>query len=298
MDGILNVNKPAGITSFDVVSTVRHCLRQKRVGHAGTLDPSATGVLPICLGKATRVTEYFMELQKTYRAEIELGIATDTGDAEGQVIRRGDASGIDVETLLTVLGQYRGSVEQTPPMFSAIKYHGRPLYELARAGIIVERKTRKTEIYNLQLLSWEYPVITIEVTCSRGTYIRSLADDIGKSLNCGAHLTNLVRLRYGPFDINDSVSLSQLVELSERDDYSRLIYPLDSILFHLPSVTLDAVAEQDIRHGRLLPASALPDISPAGEKIRYRAYNLDGLFVGVLLFNFEKSQWLPEKVFI
>jgi tRNA pseudouridine55 synthase len=298
MDGILNVNKPAGMTSFGVVSVIKRCSRQKRVGHAGTLDPSATGVLPVCLGKATRVTEFLMELRKTYRAEIELGIATDTGDADGQVVKRGDTSEINIDTLSTVLGRFRGSVEQTPPMFSALKYHGRPLYELARAGITVERKTRKAEIFDLQLLSWESPVVKIEVTCSRGTYIRSLADDLGKSLNCGAHLVNLVRLRYGPFDIHDSVSLSQLEELSKQDDWSHLVHPLDSVLLHWPAVILDAEAEQGFLHGRPLPVDKIPDISPVGEKARCRAYNLDGRFLGVLLFNFEESQWQPEKVFL
>jgi tRNA pseudouridine55 synthase len=298
MDGILNINKPAGITSFGVVSKVRHCFQQKRVGHAGTLDPSATGVLPVCLGKATRITEYFMELQKTYRAEIELGIATDTGDADGKVVERGDASVISINILTTALDQFKGIIEQTPPMFSALKYHGRPLYELARAGVNVERRTRKAEIFDLRLLSWVSPVASIEVTCSRGTYIRSLADDLGKSLSCGAHLKNLIRLRYGPFKIHDSVSLSQLEELSEQEDCLRLIQPLDSVLLHWPAVVLDAEAEQDIRHGRPLSANRLPDITHVEEKIHCRAYNLDGHFVGVLLFNFEESQWQPEKVFI
>jgi len=298
MDGILNINKPAGITSFGVVSKVRHLFRQKRVGHAGTLDPSATGVLPVCLGKATRITEYFMELQKTYRAEIELGIATDTGDADGQVTKRGDVSRITIDNLTTVLGQFKGIIEQTPPMFSALKYHGRPLYELARAGVNVERRTRKTEIYDLRLLSWDSPVACIEATCSRGTYIRSLADDLGESLSCGAHLRNLIRLRYGPFEIHDSVSLSQLEKLSEQEDCLRLIQPLDSVIIHWPAVVLDAEAEQDIRHGRPLSMNKLTDASPVGEKKHYRAYNLDGHFVGVLLFNLEESQWQPEKVFI
>jgi tRNA pseudouridine55 synthase len=298
MDGILNLNKPAAMTSFDVVALVKHWSGEKRVGHAGTLDPAATGVLPVCLGKATRVTEFFLELSKTYRAEIELGITTDTGDGDGQVVQRKDISEVNLETLLTVLGQFRGRIQQIPPAFSALKYHGRPLYEYARAGISVDRKARTVEIQDVRLLSWESPVATIKVTCGHGTYIRSLADDIGKTLACGAYLKNLQRLSYGPFELGDSVSPSQLEKAIKKGDWSGLVHSLDSVLLHWPAIRLNAKTEQDFCHGRPLLAGEVANLNLAGEKARYRVYSLDGRFLGVLLFNFEESQWQPEKVFI
>jgi tRNA pseudouridine55 synthase len=289
------------MTSFGVVAAVKRLCHERRVGHAGTLDPLATGVLPVCLGKATRVAEFLMESRKTYRAEVELGVSTDTGDAEGRVIQRTDASGIDRDALLSTLGGFLGKIQQTPPMFSAVKYHGQPLYKLARAGITVERRSRQAEIYDLTLLSWESPVAEIEVTCSRGTYIRALAQDLGQALGCGAHLKNLVRLRCGPFDISDSVSLAQLDEASDRGDWQCLLYPPDSVLLHWPAIVAGAELEDSIRHGRPFPGRSIDGgLGPAvlGEsKDRCRAYTLDGCFLGVLRFNSEKDEWQPEKVF-
>src|SRR3989304_4232722 len=169
MNGILNINKPPGMTSFAVVARVKRLWHEQRVGHAGTLDPLASGVLPVCLGQATRVIEYLMESRKTYRAEVELGVTTDTGDAAGRVIERRDASGVSRDMLQSALGGFRGQIEQTPPMFSALKYQGTPLYKLARAGISVERRSRIAEVYELELVAWDPPAATIEVTCSRGT---------------------------------------------------------------------------------------------------------------------------------
>jgi len=188
VDGILNINKPAGMTSFRVVALVRRLSGERRVGHAGTLDPAATGVLPVCLGRATRVVKFLMDTTKTYRAEIELGIATDTGDASGQIVQKGDPFSISREALESALVSFCGSIRQTPPMYSAVKYQGKPLYRLARAGITVERKSRPARIYNLELVDWQPPVFTIEVACGKGTYIRTLASDLGQVLGCGAYL--------------------------------------------------------------------------------------------------------------
>ena len=212
MDGILNINKPQGKTSFSIVALVRRLSREKHVGHAGTLDPAATGVLPICLGRGTRLIEFLVDTTKTYHARVELGAVTDTYDGSGQIISQADTSRIKRQQLESALASFRGSIQQTPPMYSAVKHHGQPLYKLARAGIEVDRKSRTAIIHRLELISWKPPVATLEVECSKGTYIRSLAHDLGQSLGCGAHLKSLVRTRCGLFDIKDAVPVSKLEE--------------------------------------------------------------------------------------
>ncbi len=221
VDGILNINKPCGMTSFSLVSIVKRLTGERHVGHAGTLDPTATGVLPICLGQGTRIVEFLVEATKAYRAEIELGVSTDTYDASGRVIQRGDPSGISQEQLTSALDSFRGLIQQTPPMYSAVKYQGKPLYELARAGITIERRSRPTKIHNLELVDWQPPVATIEIVCGKGTYIRSLAYDLGQALGCGAYLKSLIRQRCGFFDIRDAVSLPQF-----QDAFRRLLATL------------------------------------------------------------------------
>ena len=172
MDGILNVNKPPGMTSFDVVSIIKRLTREKRVGHAGTLDPMASGVLPVCLGRGTRVVEFLMDAHKVYRAQIELGMATDTYDAAGKVTRREDPSSIGRSRLEAALDSFRGRIRQIPPMYSALKHQGQRLYQLARAGVTVSRKSRRAVVYRLELIAFEPPLVTLEVECGKGTYIR------------------------------------------------------------------------------------------------------------------------------
>ena len=252
MDGILNINKPQSKTSFSIVSLVRRLSGEKRVGHAGTLDPLATGVLPICLGQGTRVIEFLLDAPKSYRAEIEFGVVTDTDDATGSIISRGDPSGISQEQLLKALNSFCGLISQTPPMYSAVKHQGKPLYKLARLGIEVERKSRLRWIYHLELINWQPPVATIEVECERGTYIRALARDLGQLLGCGATLRNLLRLRCGSFSLEDAISLSQLEDGFRYGYWQRFIYPIDSVLLHWAAVVLSDDAEEDIRNGRPL----------------------------------------------
>ncbi len=302
MDGILIIDKSLGETSFGVVAAVRRLCRERRVGHAGTLDPLASGVLPVCVGKATRVVEYLMEHSKKYRAEVEFGVVTDTGDAEGQITKRGDAAAVDANAVALALSRFRGPIQQTPPMFSALKHNGKRLYEMARAGITVDRPSRTVEIYAIDLVSWAPPVATIEVTCSRGTYIRSLAHDLGQDLACGAYLKNLSRLRYGPFDIADAISLPRLAEAVGDGDWSRLLSPLDSVMSHLPALTATADEADAIRHGRSFAFRGLdgapPGVGRPEGEMRHRAYTLDGCFMGVLRFNSEKDEWQPEKVLL
>ncbi len=294
MDGILNINKPQGKTSYSIVAMVKRLTGERRVGHAGTLDPAATGVLPVCLGQATRVIEFLVDATKAYRAQIELGVATDTYDADGEIILKRDPSGIKYEQLELALNAFRGLIQQVPPMYSAVKYHGRPLYELARAGIEVKRKSRLAKIYHLELISWQPPVVTIEVVCGKGTYIRSLAHDLGQSLGCGAYLKSLDRLRYGLFDITDAVSVTELEDAFYYGYWQRFVYPTDSVLSHWAAMIVSDNTSQAIRNGR--PIDCLEQHLPFEN--RCRAYTPDGCFLGVLRFNPESGQWQPEKVFL
>ena len=294
MDGILNINKPAGRTSFSVVAQVRRLSGERRVGHAGTLDPDATGVLPVCLGKATRLVEFLVDDTKTYRALIELGTATDTYDAAGKVTRRGGPSGIDRARLEEALSSFRGTIRQTPPMYSAVKHRGRPLYQLARAGVSVERKSRPVKVHRLELIAWRPPLASLEVECGKGTYIRSLANDLGEALDCGAHLRELERTRCGIFRIGDALSVDKLEEAFRSGHGERHLYPMDAILQHLRAVVVNEASEDTIRKGGPLPLE--PGDSP-GERL-CRAYAADGHFLGILRHLPDKGVWQPVKVLV
>jgi len=275
-----------------VVAAVKRLSSERRVGHAGTLDPMATGVLPVCLGQATRMVEFLADAAKTYRADIELGLTTDTYDASGRVIQRKEPSGIHREQVETALSSFRGVIRQTPPMYSAIRHQGKKLYELARAGITVERKSRPTIIHSLDIVDFQPPLITIEVTCGKGTYIRSLAHDLGQILGCGASLKSLVRQRYGPFDIKDAVSLPSLEDAFRRGYWEHFAYPMDYVVSTWPAVVVDEATEQAIGNG--IPVTLSLESS---EERRCRSYTVNGDFLGVLRFDTETGKWRPEKVF-
>jgi tRNA pseudouridine55 synthase len=296
VDGILNIDKPAGITSFGVVALVRRLCKQKQVGHAGTLDPFATGVLPVCLGQSTRITEYLQRLHKTYLAVIRLGVVTDTYDASGRILRQCDASSVSREGLSAVLGRFTGTIAQTPPMFSALKQQGKPLYLAARQGLEFDRPTRPVTIYRLELKEWQPSLATVEVECSKGTYIRSLAYDIGQILGYGAHLASLVRLSYGPFKIADAINPPRLEEAVKQGKWEELVSPMDIVLQDWPAFTVVAGAEKDIRDGKpQIFASAAA--APAGGTAA-RVYSPEGRFLAIVLYDPDTDRWLPEKVFI
>jgi tRNA pseudouridine55 synthase len=265
----------------------------KRVGHAGTLDPAATGVLPVCLGRATRVIEFMMDATKTYRADIELGVTTDTYDAEGKVVRTGDASSVTRGQLEAALTSFSGAINQVPPLYSALKYQGRALYEYAREGIGIEPESRPVTIHRLDLLDWQMPVATVEIECSKGTYVRSLAHDLGEALGCGAHLKSLIRLKYGIFDISEAVDMETLEEAFNNGSERQFLHSMDSVLTHLSVVTVDENEASLIANGRT-PDTEFPDKS-AGY---CRVYKPDGTFLAVMRFDEEKEKWRPEKVFI
>ena len=210
MDGIINIYKEKGFTSHDVVAVVRRTIGQKKVGHTGTLDPDATGVLPVCVGKATKLADYIMASEKTYIAEVTLGAFTDTQDSSGNILDRHEVD-FDEEKIRTAINSFIGNLQQTPPMYSAIKINGKKLYELAREGKEVERKKRNITIFNIEILSFNPPdKFVMKVDCSKGTYIRTLCDDIGRKLGCGAYMSSLERTRSGSFVKENSITLDEL----------------------------------------------------------------------------------------
>jgi tRNA pseudouridine55 synthase len=297
MDGILNIHKLAGKTSYGVVAAVKRMTGERHTGHAGTLDPEASGVLPICLGKATRIVEFLMDLHKVYRAVIELGITTDSYDGAGEITRRADAAHITRENVEKALEAFRGVIEQVPPMFSALKHQGQPLYNLAREGISVERRSRSVTIYRLDLLDWQpspqTSLVTVEIECSKGTYIRSIANDLGEALGCGAYLKNLVRSAYGPLKIEEAVTLDDLGEAKRRGDWKNFLRPIDSVLDFMPSVTVDSAGEASIKTGSP-PKIETP---PETKANHIRAYSEDGRFLAILLKDKDYGVWRPKKVF-
>ncbi len=247
MHGLLLVDKPAGMTSHDVVRQVRRICHTRKVGHAGTLDPMATGVLPVAVGDGTKILQFLLADDKSYRATLQLGITTDTLDAEGKVLQERSVPDDAVARLERACPQYRGEIEQVPPMYSALKKNGVPLYELARRGETVERETRKVRIDRLEIIEHSGAQVTIEVDCSKGTYIRTLAADLGEEIGCGAHLIALRRLRCGFFPIADCTSLDVLKQ--HVGEVPPGLLSLDQALANYPAVTLDAQAEKALKCG-------------------------------------------------
>lgn len=295
IDGILNLNKPQGMTSFQLVAFVRRLSGERKVGHSGTLDPDAIGVLPILLGRATKLSRFLLESSKTYRAEIEFGRTTSTYDSSGITLEQHDTSLLTIGHIEESLKSFRGTIEQIPPMYSAIKHKGKALYQLARAGIEVPRKPRQVSVLRLDVLDWRNPTLIIDVECSKGTYIRSLAHDLGKALGCGAYLKRLSRLQSGPFRIEESLTTTQLENAFQSGHWRPLVHPPDTILGHLKAAIVDAEVENAIAHGR---SFVLDNASDGFTGEQRRAYSLGGNFVALLRFNAETRCWQPEKVFL
>lgn len=294
LSGILNVDKPAGLTSHDVVEAVRRLAGQRKVGHAGTLDPLATGVLVICLGQATRMAEYLMAGRKRYRATIVLGTTTDTYDADGQVVSRGGRVDFGPDEIKAALASFVGPIEQAPPLYSALKRRGQPLHRLARRGEAVALEPRLVEIDEIVLLDWTPPALICEVACSPGTYIRSLAHDLGRRLNSGAYLAALVRLRSGRFTLEEAVSLERLEEAFQHGREKEYLLPVDEALLDRPAMVFGG--EEARRIGRGQAVKGRPPTEEEGMAL-CRAYSLDGDFLAILAFQPETGLWQPKKVF-
>lgn len=297
VSGILNIDKPAGWTSHDVVGKVRRLLGQKSVGHAGTLDPLATGVLLVCVGQATRVAEYLMAGRKVYRATVQLGLTTDTCDIEGAPLATAPVPDLTSADLAQALAAFVGELAQIPPAFSAIKQAGVPAYRRARRGEAVALAARRVVIHQIALSAWQPPFLTIEVTCDPGTYIRSLARDLGQALGCGGTLAELRRLRSGRFGVEDAVSLEALAAACQAGDPGRYLHPLRAALDGLTPMIVDAEAAARLAHGQ-------PIAGPAGAATD-EAYAVtgDGALVAILRRRgvaapAQTCQWWPTKVFV
>jgi tRNA pseudouridine55 synthase len=291
LDGLLVIDKPAGWTSHDVVARVRRLSGVRRIGHAGTLDPMATGVLPLGIGRATRLIEYLSDADKGYRATIRLGVRTDTDDADGSTLAERDWSHLTEEQVRVGLAGFVGEIDQIPPAYSAIKRDGVPLHRLARAGETVALTPRHVTIRGIEILEVALPDVTIDVACSKGTYIRSLARDLGEQLSCGAHLAALRRTRSGPFTLNDTTSLDELTEAAQAGRLGDRLLPPDAAVQSLPSIKLTSPDERLLLTGRHSPASH--DKHPQGAVAR--AYGVDGSFVAIIRRT--PQGWQPVKVF-
>lgn len=295
MDGILNINKPTGMTSHDMVARVRRLLDQRRVGHAGTLDPAASGVLPICIGQATRVAEYLSESGKAYRATITFGITTDTYDAEGAVTRTASTTTLSRAYLESLLPSLKGEQMQVPPRYSAIKQQGQPAYKRARAGEALELAARPITISRLEIIEWMPPSLILDIECSKGTYIRSLAHDLGERSGYGAHLSALVRTRSGPFHLAGSITLEQLEEAVARNDVREYLYPADAALEGYPGIRLDEETAARVRHGNAFGGDD-DETSRGGNRLA-RVYDSDGRFLAIAAWDGARKVWQPVKVF-
>lgn len=304
-NGILNINKPEGWTSQDVVAKLRGRLHIRRVGHTGTLDPMATGVLPVCFGKATRIIEYYDDDFKTYEAEMKLGMMTDTLDITGTVL---ETKPVDVseEDVIQTIDSFRGWITQIPPKYSALKVNGKPLYKYAREGVEVEIKSRKIYVEDIQPVEVNLGEnrILFRVTCSKGTYIRTICDDIGKKLGCGGTMTALQRTQSGCFRVEDARTLPEILEMTD-EELERCVIPMDETLVHLGRIELKSMEsvpfyyngrEIDTGYVNVLASPAVPEALQEGSRLedKYRVYDPEGKFLGIS--SLRENTLYPEKV--
>ena len=252
------MDKPAGISSNDVVQQAKRLFGAQKVGHTGSLDPLATGVLPLCFGEATKFSQYLLDADKKYWAQVRLGITTETGDADGEVIAQADASSVTPAQAVAALETFVGEIEQIPSMYSALKHQGQPLYKLARQGIEIERAPRQISIYSAELLQFSEASIELRVHCSKGTYIRSLAEDLGAALGCGAHVSALRRLAAGPYEEGQATTLAELCETNDMQEMDALLLPVSSAVDSWPAVRLHEDTAHYVRQGQPVQVAHAP----------------------------------------
>ncbi|MCR5733066.1 MAG: tRNA pseudouridine(55) synthase TruB [Lachnospiraceae bacterium] len=306
INGVLLVNKEKGYTSHDVVAKLRGILHIKKIGHTGTLDPNATGLLPVCIGNATKLCDMLTDRSKTYRTVIKLGESTDTGDIYGNVINNTGADivmGLNTEFITSVIKSFEGDQLQIPPMYSAIKVGGKKLYELARQGVEIERKAREIRIENIDIEDIDLPYIRMTVECSKGTYIRTLCSDIGQKLNVFGTMASLDRLRVGSFDLRDAYRLFEIEELMKEGRIRDHIIPTDMIFEDLLAVTVQSINrgymeiyDKLVHNGNPLESALIMYDPQNGQQ--FRIYDSDGRFCGVYEYKQEKDSLIPVKMFL
>lgn len=296
VNGIINVYKEKGYTSFDVVAKMRGIFGQKKIGHTGTLDPDAQGVLPVCLGKATKVCDLLTDKDKVYKATMLLGIQTDTLDISGKVCNKAVVN-VTEQQVRAVISTFVGTIEQVPPMYSALKVNGKKLYELAREGKTIERKARKVSIYDITIDEICLPEVVMTVSCSKGTYIRSLCDDIGTKLGCYGCMKDLLRTKVACFDIGDAYKISEIEKLKES-----IVLPVDMLFENIPAVNTVLMAQKLIENGNRIPAEMINADGNKQRKYddegRYRIYNPEDSFVGIYTYKAETDDFKPVKIFM
>lgn len=297
VNGVLNLYKPAGETSMDIVRMVKRLTGQKKVGHGGTLDPIASGVLPICLGQATRLMDPLVDGMKRYHTRVRLGETTDTYDAAGAITERTDPSGVTREDVEAALESFRGTIQQVPPMYSALKQGGERLYDLARAGFDVKREPREVVVHSLTLEAWEPPDAVLDIVCGRGVYVRSLGHDLGAALGCGGHVVELERRATGPFTIEDSVTPEQFREAAEAGTWQEFVHPPDVVVSNLPAGTVSGALELFVKSGRSVVLAGREGMDPPRHGDLWRVYGHDGRFLALARYDKPSGQWKPEKVF-
>lgn len=297
LNGIIIIHKEAGYTSHDVVAKMRGICRQKKIGHTGTLDPQATGVLPVCLGSGTKLCDMLTDKDKEYVAELLLGVETDTQDTTGQVLRESpvNASGEEVRAaVMSFLGEY----SQVPPMYSALKVDGKKLYELARAGKEVERQARKVMIHEIEILDMKLPVVKLRVACSKGTYIRTLCADIGAKLGCGGTMKSLQRTRVGSFDLERAVTLAELEKIRDEERLEEILFPVDSAFANCPKLHVRQEFAKLVDNGNSFYPNQTVERRTYGSGEWVSVYRENGSFVGVYAFDAGRKWYKPVKMFL
>lgn len=303
MDGIINIYKEAGYTSHDVVAKLRGILRERKIGHTGTLDPQATGVLPVCIGKATKLCELLLDKEKAYEAVMLLGVTTDTEDMTGTVLSRNEVR-VTEDEVRRAAEKFTGKYGQVPPMYSALKVDGKRLYELARDGKEVERKPREVEIFENEPVSFALDengfvqTATIRIRCSKGTYIRSLLRDMGEYLGCGACMQSLVRTQAGQFVIADAVTLSQVEQARDEGCLSELIRPIEAMLAKYPETSVQEAFERYLYNGNQLEMHMLATSLSLKDGDGVRVYDTKGVLIGLYRYRSDRKQLQPDKMFL
>lgn len=289
--GIINVYKEKGFTSHDVVAKLRGIVGQKKIGHTGTLDPDATGVLPVCLGKATKLCDLLTDKNKTYEAVVLLGKTTDTQDITGEVLEEKSTEALTEEKVREAIEGFIGDYEQIPPMYSALKVNGKKLYELAREGKVIERKARPVKILDIQILEIDLPKVRMEVSCSKGTYIRTLCHDIGEKLGCGGCMESLIRTRVSTFRIEDAKTLDEIETLKQEGKLAELLVPIDAMFPFYPKITVKDDWKAFAKNGNPLDLKMLKEACGQDEETQVRLYDESGKFIAIY-------QWKEKKYHI